>query len=195
MSTSASTSQSMDGDEVFVCAACGKKDGAPKLCSGCRLVRYCGRECQLAHRKAHKKLCKEQERKLKYVSNMQDAVASKLAHCRGGDGNELDKPVIVFFVERFVKSLMFPLLGSPDPAMWDILFEKKGAEERVNAHMLSFALTYLSSHSEYRTDSAVKRLLEADYHQALDTEPILSAMQKELYDYLRNKEHFLFYDS
>jgi hypothetical protein len=30
----------------------------PKRCSRCKQVRYCGRECQLAHWKAHKADCK-----------------------------------------------------------------------------------------------------------------------------------------
>lgn len=103
---------------------------------------------------------------------------------------DLDKPVIVFFVQRFVNSLMFPLLGSPDPVMWDVLFERKGAKERVNAHMLSFALKYVSSHAEYDSPDAVKRLLEADYHKDTRKDPFLSAMQKELYAYLKETEHF-----
>ena len=43
------------------CANCNKSDGDLKLCTGCRHVHYCGRDCQLAHRKAHKKRCKELE--------------------------------------------------------------------------------------------------------------------------------------
>ena len=41
-----------------VCAACGKTDGKVTPCS-CGLVRYCDQQCQLAHRKDHKKECKE----------------------------------------------------------------------------------------------------------------------------------------
>jgi len=44
------------------CAACGdSKDGGGSLkaCSACNLVKYCNRSCQVAHRPAHKKACKE----------------------------------------------------------------------------------------------------------------------------------------
>ncbi|EJK69827.1 hypothetical protein THAOC_08880 [Thalassiosira oceanica] len=49
-----------DGDEV--CANCGKQGtDAVKLkdCTACRLVKYCGVDCQRAHRKLHKKACKQ----------------------------------------------------------------------------------------------------------------------------------------
>lgn len=172
----------MDAEQSKVCAACGQVADSIKLCTGCRLVHYCGRECQLAHRKSHKKLCsEEQKRRLK----------NEVAESTGLKDDELDKPVVVFFVERFVSSLMMPLLGSPSPTMWDVLFEKKGARERVNEHMLSFTIKYLSSHAEYGSPAAVRRLLEADYHRDIDNEPILGAMQKELYRYLKEVEHFL----
>ena len=47
------------GDEA--CANCGKvASDAVKLknCTACRLVKYCGVDCQRAHRKKHKKACK-----------------------------------------------------------------------------------------------------------------------------------------
>lgn len=49
-----------DGD-VPQCAACGKSDdakGGLKKCNGCKVVRYCGVECQRSHRPEHKKECK-----------------------------------------------------------------------------------------------------------------------------------------
>ncbi|EJK66437.1 hypothetical protein THAOC_12653, partial [Thalassiosira oceanica] len=49
-----------DGDES--CANCGKLESdAVKLknCTACRLVKYCGVDCQRAHRKKHKKACKQ----------------------------------------------------------------------------------------------------------------------------------------
>jgi hypothetical protein len=41
-----------------VCAHCAKKRPA-KVCARCRQTSYCNAECQLAHWKKHKKVCKE----------------------------------------------------------------------------------------------------------------------------------------
>ena len=38
------------------CAGCGEP--ATDICSGCYLVRYCSRDCQVSHRKAHKAACR-----------------------------------------------------------------------------------------------------------------------------------------
>lgn len=51
--------------ETQYCSACGKADENLKQCSACKSVRYCGRSCQLAHRKDHKKECKRIEKALK----------------------------------------------------------------------------------------------------------------------------------
>ncbi|EJK77726.1 hypothetical protein THAOC_00424 [Thalassiosira oceanica] len=54
------------GDES--CANCGKLGSdAIKLknCTACRLVKYCGVDCQRAHRKKHKKACKKRVAELK----------------------------------------------------------------------------------------------------------------------------------
>ena len=52
-----------------VCANCGKgsEGGGIKLknCTACRLVKYCGVDCQKAHRKEHKKACKQRAAELK----------------------------------------------------------------------------------------------------------------------------------
>jgi len=45
-----------------VCAACGKGEENSfklKACTACKLVKYCNRDCQIAHRKQHKKECKK----------------------------------------------------------------------------------------------------------------------------------------
>ncbi|EJK77388.1 hypothetical protein THAOC_00784 [Thalassiosira oceanica] len=55
-----------DGDEA--CANCGKLGSdAVKLkdCTACRLVKYCGVDCQKAHRKLHRKACKQRAAELK----------------------------------------------------------------------------------------------------------------------------------
>ncbi|EJK71362.1 hypothetical protein THAOC_07207, partial [Thalassiosira oceanica] len=54
-----------DGDEA--CANCGKQGSDTvvlKNCTACRLVKYCGVDCQRAHRKQHKKACKQRAAEL-----------------------------------------------------------------------------------------------------------------------------------
>ena len=51
-----------------MCANCGKAGGdGVKLrnCTACLLVKYCGVDCQRAHRKQHKKACKKRAAELK----------------------------------------------------------------------------------------------------------------------------------
>ncbi|EJK67098.1 hypothetical protein THAOC_11912, partial [Thalassiosira oceanica] len=59
----------VDDGSTDVCANCGKgsEGGAIKLknCTACRLVKYCGVDCQKAHRKQHKKACKQRAAELK----------------------------------------------------------------------------------------------------------------------------------
>ena len=50
------------------CANCGKHGSDTvklKNCTACRLVKYCGVDCQRAHRKQHKKACKKRAAELK----------------------------------------------------------------------------------------------------------------------------------
>ena len=49
------------------CAHCGKHGSDTvklKKCTACRLVKYCGVDCQKAHRKQHKKACKQRAAEL-----------------------------------------------------------------------------------------------------------------------------------
>ncbi|EJK45413.1 hypothetical protein THAOC_35971 [Thalassiosira oceanica] len=66
----------VDDDGVEACANCGKhgsdncgKEGSAavklKSCTACRLVKYCGVDCQKAHRKQHKKACKKRAAEIK----------------------------------------------------------------------------------------------------------------------------------
>ena len=51
-----------------LCASCGKAGGdGVKLrnCTACLIVKYCGVDCQRAHRKQHKKACKKRAAELK----------------------------------------------------------------------------------------------------------------------------------
>ncbi|EJK43963.1 hypothetical protein THAOC_37543 [Thalassiosira oceanica] len=57
----------VDGD-FEVCAHCGKQGSETvtlKHCTACRLVKYCGVVCQRAHRKRHKKACKQRAAEIK----------------------------------------------------------------------------------------------------------------------------------
>ena len=57
-----------DGDGDGTCANCGKHGGETvnlKNCNACRLVKYCSVDCQKAHRKQHKKSCKQRAAELK----------------------------------------------------------------------------------------------------------------------------------
>jgi len=49
------------------CANCGKGEEAGinlKACTACKLVKYCNRDCQIAHRPQHKKECKKRAAEL-----------------------------------------------------------------------------------------------------------------------------------
>ena len=47
-------------EEVDVCTNCGKGGGnGLKSCTACKLVKYCNRDCQIAHRSKHKKACRK----------------------------------------------------------------------------------------------------------------------------------------
>ena len=52
---------------IKCCANCGKgEEGAGDLkeCTACKLVKYCNRDCQIAHRPQHKKACKKRAAEL-----------------------------------------------------------------------------------------------------------------------------------
>ena len=56
-----------EGDGEEACANCGKQGSDTvklKNCTACRLVKYCGVDCQKAHRKQHKKACKQRAAEL-----------------------------------------------------------------------------------------------------------------------------------
>jgi hypothetical protein len=45
------------------CANCGKEE-SKMICSACRLVKYCGKDCQIEHRRRHKQACKKRAAEL-----------------------------------------------------------------------------------------------------------------------------------
>ena len=57
----------MSSTDSIVCANCGKGEesaGDLKACTACKLVKYCNRDCQIAHRPQHKKSCKKRAAEL-----------------------------------------------------------------------------------------------------------------------------------
>ena len=58
-------------DAEDICANCGKVGGDDddgvklKKCSACHLVKYCGFDCQKAHRPLHKNACKKRAAELR----------------------------------------------------------------------------------------------------------------------------------
>ena len=56
-----------DSTITTTCANCGngeESSGYLKACTACKLVKYCNRECQIAHRPLHKKACKKRAAEL-----------------------------------------------------------------------------------------------------------------------------------
>ena len=52
---------------ISSCANCGKGEensGDLKVCAACKMVKYCNRECQLAHHPEHKQECKKRAAEL-----------------------------------------------------------------------------------------------------------------------------------
>ena len=56
-----------DESNILMCANCGKGEECSndlKACTACKMVKYCNRECQIAHRPQHKKECKKRAAEL-----------------------------------------------------------------------------------------------------------------------------------
>ena len=56
-----------ESENTMLCANCGKGEEAGsdlKSCAACRLVKYCSRDCQSAHRPQHKKACKKRAKEI-----------------------------------------------------------------------------------------------------------------------------------
>jgi hypothetical protein len=71
MSTTPNEAAAADGG-ISKCASCGKTElfGVKlKFCTACKLVKYCGVECQKNHRPEHKKACKKRAAELKSQCN------------------------------------------------------------------------------------------------------------------------------
>ena len=61
------TDNNREDDMSPVCANCGKGEESTntlKACTACKMVKYCNRECQIAHRPQHKKECRRRAAEL-----------------------------------------------------------------------------------------------------------------------------------
>ena len=64
---SAAAADNNNDNNSNICANCGKgEEGSASLkaCTACKMVKYCNRECQIAHRPQHKKQCKKRAAEL-----------------------------------------------------------------------------------------------------------------------------------
>ena len=56
-----------------ICANCGKGEESSedlKACTACKMVNYCNRDYQIAHRLQHKKACKKKNGPLSYMMTL-----------------------------------------------------------------------------------------------------------------------------
>lgn len=172
---------------------------AIKICTGCRIVKYCNRECLVAHRKSHKKACNSaQERAFLNAAAATAPAGSSSTSAYGAwvDPEDLsddlkNMTVIDWIADRFLHLLMIPILGTDydDPCMWNMLY-KKGAKKRIHTHMVnSFFEKYFCTHPEYQSKSAIDGLASLKWGATMniDQEPIFRPMQVELYRYLKTE--------
>jgi len=71
-------------NSTSVCANCAKGEESNedlKACSACQLVKYCNRECQLAHRPQHKKECKKRAAELHEEALFKERPREKCPGC------------------------------------------------------------------------------------------------------------------
>ena len=64
MTLAADDSASVSKDSDKCCASCGKTGNGLKRCTACKSVWYCGVNCQIDHRKSHKKECRRIKKEL-----------------------------------------------------------------------------------------------------------------------------------
>ena len=73
-----------ESDTMMCCAACGTPevdDVKLKDCSACKLVRYCGVQCQKDHRPKHKRACKKRAAELRDEILFKQPESSYLGDC------------------------------------------------------------------------------------------------------------------
>ncbi len=72
------------GTTMMCCANCGKAEVDEiklKICTACKLVRYCSVECQKNHRSLHKKACKKRAAELRDDKLFTQPAISHLGEC------------------------------------------------------------------------------------------------------------------
>ena len=65
---------------TLICANCGKggeSAGDLKACTACKMVKYCNRDCQIAHRTQHKKACKRRAAELQDIKLFKQPLPNK----------------------------------------------------------------------------------------------------------------------
>ena len=71
-------------DTMMGCASCGKSDVDEvtlKICTACKLVKYCSVECQKNHRSQHKKACKKRAAEIRDDELLKQPDESHLGEC------------------------------------------------------------------------------------------------------------------
>ncbi len=75
---------STDSEADEVCASCGKAevdDITLKICTACKLVKYCSVDCQKNHRSQHKKACKKRAAEIRDDNLFKQPEESHLGEC------------------------------------------------------------------------------------------------------------------
>ena len=79
MATVQNVTAALDALGVKTCLACGKA-GAKSLCTGCRSVSFCGRDCQRAAWPGHKRECRRIVReKAEAKARLEDPIRAAFA--------------------------------------------------------------------------------------------------------------------
>ncbi len=84
MSAAASDEEEKAANTMMCCACCGKAevdDVKLKICTACKLVKYCSVECQKNHRPQHKRACKKRAAEIRDDNLFTQPDSSHLGEC------------------------------------------------------------------------------------------------------------------